>query len=151
MDSSTLTPTKPQATKPPKCLRCRGMGEIVARVRPVGGGCVNDDWDLCPACNGTGEAKPTVTLAPDQAELLLGLAKREVRDTLRYAADNPGCDFTWRPRMDRARAALAALGWSREQVDAFVEEVDLEMAREIEASWSSDPKAISYREVEALR
>lgn len=133
------------------CQRCDGQGEVVTSFH-IGGGCYNDSWDLCPACNGTGRAKTTtLTLTPEQAELLFGLAKREVRDTLRWAADNPGRDFTWRPRMDRARAALAALGWSREQVDAFVEEVDLEMAREIEASWSTDPKAISYREVESIR
>lgn len=36
------------------CHRCRGRGEIVTATRHVGGGCVNDDWDICQACNGTG-------------------------------------------------------------------------------------------------
>lgn len=60
MESSTLDPRQPQpqeGAKPPKCRVCLGMGEVVARSRNVGGGCVNDDWDLCPACNGTGEVR----------------------------------------------------------------------------------------------
>lgn len=36
------------------CGRCHGRGEIVVATRGVGGGCVNDDWDVCTACNGTG-------------------------------------------------------------------------------------------------
>ncbi len=36
------------------CARCHGRGEIVARSRSVGGGCVNDDWDTCPDCRGSG-------------------------------------------------------------------------------------------------
>lgn len=36
------------------CPRCRGRGEIVIFSRHVGGGCVNDDWDICPECHGSG-------------------------------------------------------------------------------------------------
>lgn len=36
------------------CSRCNGRGEIVARSTSVGGGCVNDDWDVCPGCRGSG-------------------------------------------------------------------------------------------------
>jgi len=36
------------------CHRCQGRGEIVISSRHVGGGCINDDWDVCPVCHGTG-------------------------------------------------------------------------------------------------
>lgn len=35
------------------CPRCRGVGQVVISSHSVGGGCVNDQWDVCPACNGT--------------------------------------------------------------------------------------------------
>ncbi|MFA5567578.1 MAG: hypothetical protein WC972_02920 [Trueperaceae bacterium] len=64
------------------CPRCRGTGEVVARSRRVGGGCVNDDWDTCPQCHGNGYVKITTT-TPQQAlseqqalEILEGFARR---------------------------------------------------------------------------
>lgn len=42
------------ARQPVTCPRCNGAGEIVARTRHVGGGAVNDDYDICPACGGNG-------------------------------------------------------------------------------------------------
>lgn len=42
------------AKQPVTCARCNGTGEIVARTRHVGGGAVNDDYDICPACGGNG-------------------------------------------------------------------------------------------------
>lgn len=61
MTPQAVTPQ--EGAKPPKCRVCLGMGEVVARSRNVGGGCVNDDWDVCPACNGTGEVRWSVDAA----------------------------------------------------------------------------------------
>lgn len=63
------------------CPRCKGMGEVVARSRRVGGGCVNDDWDTCPVCHGNGYVKapeaPQLALSEQQAlEILEGFARR---------------------------------------------------------------------------
>lgn len=40
----------------PTCSRCGGTGEILASSTSVGGGAVNDHWDVCPRCNGTGKS-----------------------------------------------------------------------------------------------
>ena len=66
------------------CSKCRGTGEVVARSRSVGGGCVNDDWDVCPRCHGAQvvpahapQLAPQQTLSEQQAlEILEGFARR---------------------------------------------------------------------------
>lgn len=67
MESSTLTPTQPQpqeGTQPRQCRKCRGLGEYLAASFHVGGGCYNDHWDVCPACNGTGVAQAVWSTDP---------------------------------------------------------------------------------------
>lgn len=34
------------------CRTCKGRGEVLIGSHSVGGGCWNDQWDVCPACNG---------------------------------------------------------------------------------------------------
>lgn len=41
---------------PSDCPRCHGMGETLVASYAVGGGCFNDEWDICHACGGTGTA-----------------------------------------------------------------------------------------------
>lgn len=48
------TAAREAARQPITCARCNGTGEVVARTRHVGGGAVNDDYDICPACGGNG-------------------------------------------------------------------------------------------------
>lgn len=46
-----------------ECPRCKAVGEVLAASYAVGGGCVNDEWDICPACGGNGviEQRPSRT------------------------------------------------------------------------------------------
>lgn len=50
-----MTHTMPETTT--RCPRCRGNGEIVVASYDLGDGVYNDDFDICPRCNGTGVAR----------------------------------------------------------------------------------------------
>lgn len=61
-----------------QCPRCRGQGEVVTSY-PIGGGCFNDSWDMCTACNGTGRAKPPAAVWSDDPRAISELEVEALR------------------------------------------------------------------------
>lgn len=57
------------------CSRCQGTGEVIARSRHVGSGAINDDYDTCPTCHGSGTITPPATeqrtITQEHAHMLL--------------------------------------------------------------------------------
>lgn len=75
--------TIPAATIAASCARCKGTGEVVARSRHVGGGAINDDYDTCPACHGSGTITPPAaeqrTITQENAHMLLEVVQGTAR------------------------------------------------------------------------
>lgn len=48
------------------CARCQGRGEVLIGSHSVGGGCWNDQWDVCPSCNGESAVNPDPFATPKE-------------------------------------------------------------------------------------
>lgn len=60
LDRQALAIRRLEREQEAACPRCGGFGEVLFGSHAVGGECWNDQWTICPECNGE-SAKPLAT------------------------------------------------------------------------------------------
>ena len=125
------------------CRTCRGKGEVLMTTHAVGNGCVNDTWDICHTCNGTG----TRPLPDPQRDPVHGALINRMSDATRaFLRDG---DLTAAPAFTAAMQALAQYGLPTAYIQSVIKSAYLDKPKR--GGYAPERHMITDRELEALR